>query len=67
MFTLLKVGRDAAAVAGAVAPFDGADVVVETAILPPAGARNLPRPAGGFSAFAELAVSFCTVSSSIGL
>lgn len=64
MFSLLKVGRAAAAV---VAPFDGADVVVETAILPPEGARNLPRPATGFSAFAELAVSFCTVSSSIGL
>lgn len=64
IFSLLKVGRAAAAT---VAPFGGADVVVETAILPPEGARNLPRPAGGFSAFTELAVSFCTVSSSIGL
>lgn len=63
IFTLLKVGRGTTA---GVVPFDGVDVV-ETGILPPEGVRNLPRPDSGFSAFAELAVSFCTVSSSIGL
>lgn len=68
MFSLLKVGR--AGVAEAPPLVDGVDVVVvvETAVLPPPeGARNLPRPDTGFSAFTELELSFCTVSSSIGL
>lgn len=72
MFNLLKVGRAAAApFAVAETPlFDGVDtvvVVVDTVVLLAEGARNLPRPDTGFSAFTELDVSFCMVSSSIGL
>jgi len=61
MFSLLKLGR---AAPFAELPFSGDVVVVEAAGLLLLGARNLPR-AG--AAFAELALSFCTVSSSTGL
>lgn len=72
MFNLLKAGRAAAAPFAEAPPFDGVDavvvvVVVDTEVLLAEGARNLPRPDTGFSAFTELDVSFCMVSSSIGL
>jgi len=60
MFSLLKVGR---AAPFAELPF-GDVVVVEAAGLLLVGARNLPRTG---AAFAEFALSFCTVSSSTGL
>jgi len=66
IFNLLRVGR-VALLDAVVPPLKGANVVVEIEVLPPEGVRNLPRLFENFSVFAKLEISFCTVSSSIGL